>query len=77
MFCRKCGKVLPEDAAFCRFCGTKIEKTVQQEKAPPVTTTDPPSSADQGSGQKDGRPKATHDIGTITSYEQFLSTYAG
>ncbi len=24
MFCVKCGKELPYDAAYCSFCGTKV-----------------------------------------------------
>lgn len=25
MFCRKCGKSIPDDSSFCPFCGNKVE----------------------------------------------------
>ena len=27
MYCRKCGKQIPDDSAFCQFCGTILEYT--------------------------------------------------
>ncbi len=24
MYCRKCGKLIPEDARFCPYCGTEV-----------------------------------------------------
>ncbi|MCC9260912.1 MAG: zinc ribbon domain-containing protein, partial [Methanobrevibacter woesei] len=26
MFCPKCGKKIPDDAKFCKFCGNEIKK---------------------------------------------------
>lgn len=36
MFCKNCSNQLPDNAAFCSKCGTKVTKgeTVGQEKAP-------------------------------------------
>ncbi len=35
MFCEKCGKQIPEESSFCKFCGSKtvIEKTIDSDKA--------------------------------------------
>jgi uncharacterized membrane protein YvbJ len=33
MFCKKCGKELPEDAEFCIYCGVKLDYKKNQEKA--------------------------------------------
>lgn len=29
MFCRKCGKEIPDDSEFCQSCGSKVENKVQ------------------------------------------------
>lgn len=42
IYCRKCGKQLPDDAVFCTYCGTK---TISPQSAPPsptVPATKPP-----------------------------------
>lgn len=33
MFCLKCGEVLPDDASFCPYCGTKIGENDDANKA--------------------------------------------
>ena len=49
MFCTKCGNQMPEDAAFCQKCGTKVEQkaddTVQQATDDAVSTSVPTSQA--------------------------------
>lgn len=30
MYCRKCGNEIPDDSVFCLKCGTKVEKTEQE-----------------------------------------------
>ena len=32
MYCRNCGKVIPDDSSFCQFCGTKVEKNIDENK---------------------------------------------
>ena len=34
MFCKYCGKELPENSKFCRFCGNKLSKTQVDENSP-------------------------------------------
>ncbi len=36
MFCNKCGKEIPNESEFCKFCGTKIDRALfeQNIKAP-------------------------------------------
>ncbi len=31
MYCHQCGKEVSEDAVFCRFCGTKLNLSKQEE----------------------------------------------
>ena len=31
MYCKECGKKLPDDAMFCDECGTKVEEDVFEE----------------------------------------------
>lgn len=35
MFCRYCGKELPEDAQFCNNCGTAVDTTPNKRPPPP------------------------------------------
>ena len=34
MFCMNCGKVLPDDAKFCKFCGTMTDSAPSPKPAP-------------------------------------------
>ena len=34
MYCKECGKKLPDDAMFCDECGTKVEEDVFEETIP-------------------------------------------
>ncbi len=36
MFCRKCGKEIPDGSAFCSFCGASADGTAEQQKQQPV-----------------------------------------
>lgn len=46
IYCRKCGKPLPDDAAFCVHCGAKVVSTRPQETAKPSGGADLHSRAD-------------------------------
>ncbi len=39
MFCQNCGKELPEGAAFCPECGTKVAETVTETVTPETVET--------------------------------------
>lgn len=32
MFCKKCGKVIPEDSLFCQYCGEQLAETISSNK---------------------------------------------
>lgn len=32
MFCSKCGKEIDEGSAFCKYCGAKIDNSIQKEE---------------------------------------------
>lgn len=34
MFCKECGKVIPDDSTFCNYCGTVQEDVPLDEKKP-------------------------------------------
>lgn len=40
MFCRKCGKEIPDDSAFCGKCGEKVDISVFQSALKPTANTD-------------------------------------
>jgi hypothetical protein len=42
MFCQKCGKENPDNAAFCNFCGAALKEPVQQSGSP--ISTEPPAA---------------------------------
>ena len=42
MFCRKCGKELPEGAKFCNHCGTPCDEGVRQGPQPVCKVPSPP-----------------------------------
>lgn len=39
MFCRKCGKEIPDDSEFCPKCGTAIEKNISEQMNAQIATT--------------------------------------
>ena len=41
MYCRHCGKEIPDTAMFCRFCGTKIAKIAPAAPAPQPAEAQP------------------------------------
>lgn len=34
MFCRKCGKHIPDDSNYCQYCGEKVINTVKETASP-------------------------------------------
>lgn len=35
MFCKKCGKEIPDDAQFCQFCGQSLNEKIQTSQSEP------------------------------------------
>lgn len=40
MFCRNCGKEIPEESQFCKYCGNKIKQNGQVEKTENTNITE-------------------------------------
>lgn len=56
MFCRKCGEENPDNAVFCRNCGTKLTEEVKKAEVidTPSSTNNQGSSTTTSSSKKDG-----------------------
>lgn len=53
MYCQKCGKMISDQAAYCRFCGSKVVR-VQKQNDP--QTSQSPGAAGNGSYGQPGGP---------------------
>ena len=50
MFCRKCGKEIPDDSEFCFKCGVRVVTGERSEQSTPISL-DKPDSADKQEGE--------------------------
>ena len=48
IFCQNCGKIIPSDAKFCEYCGTKLGATFLQAEEITQSSQQPQYEASQG-----------------------------
>jgi hypothetical protein len=46
MFCRNCGKEIPENSAYCSFCGLAVQPTTEARHAVPYPASRPTAVTD-------------------------------
>lgn len=57
MFCKQCGKEIPDDSALCCYCGTQVTHVPQPEEQPEIPAEEMPAPVQEEAAPKQEKPK--------------------
>lgn len=60
MYCKHCGKKIPDDSTFCKYCGKSVEESVDNAASSGTEAVAPDSSTIKGDIQHQVKPNAEY-----------------